>query len=218
MAAINTAAFGNAVDSARRAYENLNERERRLVVVLGAVLAAIVVLLPVYLLTSAISDIETENRELASVLRDISRARPTLAERAAAREAAERKYDQPAPELRRFVEAKGGEVGVAVRETTGQPEKVSDGYVRKHLRVNLSNVELRPVVLMMEAIENSPYPIAINRLQIDHYQQGGNYSVQMDVIAFERQGRRGGGEGDDEEPSSARVSKRPGGRAGPPAP
>lgn len=199
-------------DSIGNAFANLNERERRLVGLLGVVFAMIVVVLPLYLMTAAISDIESENREIASVLRDISRARGTLESRRSERERAMKRYDVQAPALRQFVAAKGEAAGLSIRETTPQPEKVFGQFTRRHLRVILPGVGLRPVVEMMASIDNSPYPVAIKRVQIEHYRTGDSYNVQLDVVAYDR---AGGAEGDG---PSKTPGRRPTKGSGPPTP
>jgi hypothetical protein len=203
------------IDSARTAFENLNERERRLVVILGVVLTALVVFLPLWLLTSSIGDVREENEEIRQVLREISQASGSLAVREAERAAAERLYDSPAPPLGSFLEAKAREAGYdRPLEVTDQPEKVSGGFTRRNVRASLPGVGLRTAIDMLTAIANSPHPVAIERLHIEHYQSGDRFNVQLGVIAFDRnQPRRAA-----EPAGAATPQKRTGGRPGPPAP
>jgi hypothetical protein len=175
-----------ALDSARTAYENLNERERKLVTALAGVLVAVVVLLPLYLMNAAIGDLEQENRDIAEVLRDIDRARPVLRQKDLERQAAMKLYENSAPSLGSFLEQKASEQGLKVREVTDQPEKDLGEYRRRHVRVTLPNVGLVEVVRMMAAVANSPYPVAIERVHIDHFRTGNQYNVQLGVVAFDR--------------------------------
>lgn len=203
--------LASSVESGRRMYENLNEREKKLVVVLGGVLLLIVVVLPLYLLTSSISDMEERNREIATTLREIDRARPSLRERELERKAAEERYRTPAPPLGSFIEAKAGEQGLTVREVNDQPEKDLGDYKRRHTRVTLPNVGIKEVVNMMAAIENGPYPVAIERIQVEHF--GERYNLQLGVVAYDKKGvsnKKGG--------SKSKSKRPPGGRAGPPQP
>lgn len=202
--------MNNPLDNARRFYENLNERERKLVALLGVIAGVIVVFLPLYLLTSAISSIEDTNREIDSVLHDISRARPRLQAREARREAAQQRYDQKAPPLGSFIEAKAREEGLTVREVNDQPEKVVDDFTRRHTRVTLPGVSLKPVIKMMANIENSPYPVAIERIRVEHFSAGDRYNVQLGVIAYDK---RKEGSGADEDSTRDRQAG-----AGPPSP
>jgi len=201
------------LDGARAAFENLNERERKLVLALGAVVVVLVVFLPIWLLTSSIGDISRENEEIRETLREISRQGGELAEREAERAAAEARYDNPAPPLGSFLEAKAREAGYdRPLEVTDQPEKVSGGFTRRNTRVSLPGVDLRTAIDMMTEVENGRYPVAIDQLRIEHYQTGDRYNVQMGVIAFDRNDRGGGDDGEQA------PTKRRGGRPGPPAP
>lgn len=202
-------------DSVRSAFDNLNARERKLVGLLGAIAGAVIVFLPLFMIASAISDIEDENTEIRSVLRDIARAETQLAALRAEREAAERRYDTPAPPLGSFLEAKSREAGYdRPLEVTEQPERVEGGYTRRHVRASLPGVGLRTAVDMLTEVRNSPYPVAVELLQIEHFQAGDRYNVEVGVIAFDRASRGRSSDDDDDEPS---MSPR-GNRAGPPAP
>ena len=205
----------SALDGARAAYENLNERERRLVLALGVVLVLLVVFLPLYLLTSSVSDIEDENQQIRDALREISQHGGELAEWEAQREAAEQQYRNPAPPLGSFLEAKAREAGYdRPLEVTDQPEKVASGFTRRNTRASLPNVDLRTAVEMMVAIENSPYPVAIERLHIEHFQTGDRYNVQLGIVAFDKnRPARGSGNAEGDE-----AERRPGSPPGPPPP
>lgn len=178
--------WNSLFDRAQQAYDNLSERERKFVAILGAAFAAVIVILPVFLLMTSISDLEDENQEIADLLRDISRRRPQLLQRAAAQKAIEQRYNRQAPALAGFIEEKANAVGVNVRETTPQSERTIDGYRRRRERVALPSINLKPAIKLMAEIENSAFPVALGRVQIEHYQNGDNYDVQLDVIAFDR--------------------------------
>jgi hypothetical protein len=204
----------SAIDSVRGAYENLNDREKKLVTTLATVLVCVVVFLPLWLATSAISEVEEENAAIRAVLRDISRSSAELAEREAAREAAARRYDTKAPPLGSFLEAKARDAGYErPLEVTDQPEKVAGGFTRRHVRANLPGVGLRSAIDMLVEVENSPYPVAIERLSIEHFQAGDRYNVEVGLFAFDRESS--GGDDDDDRGGTGR---RPSGRAGPPSP
>lgn len=177
--------LASATESARRAYENLNERERKLVLALGAVLAVIVILLPLYVMNSSISSIEDDNRAISDVLREIDHSRPSILRHQAERRAVMRLYEHQAPALGSFLEKLAGDQGIAVREVSDQPQKDLGRYRRRHIRVTLPNVGLAAIIRMMAAIENSPYPVSIERIHIDHYRGGDQYTVQLGVVAYD---------------------------------
>ncbi|MEM6960311.1 MAG: type II secretion system protein GspM [Myxococcota bacterium] len=173
------------IASMRSAYENLNDREQKLVGLLGAVALALLVMLPVLLVLRSMGQLEEENRQLASVLRDLDRSRTHLEAQQARAEASKQRYAQSAPALRQLVATLGEEVGLQVRETTPQPERVSGGFKRRHLRVSLPRVGLRPSIELMAHIDNSAYPVALKRIQIEHFRSGDSYNMQLDVISYE---------------------------------
>lgn len=202
-----------ALDSLRQQISELNERERKLLTVLGAVFVCILVILPLYLISASISDIETENEAIADVLAEIQDARTELARRDAEREAAMARYGTPTPPLGSFVENEANQQDLRLREVTDQPEQVFGEFRRRAVRASMPNVELRPVIKMVTSIENSRYPVAVNRLQIENYRRGDNYNVELGVITFDRAVP----ETEDDEANEERHSKQRG-RAGPPSP
>ena len=200
------------LDSIRQQLSELNERERKLLTILGAVFVAILVILPLYLISASISDIETENEAIADVLADIQDARTELAQRDAEREAAMARYRTPTPPLGSFVENEANQQELRLREVTDQPERVFGEFRRRAVRASMPNVELRPVIKMITSIENSRYPVAVNRLQIENYRRGNNYNVELGVLTFDRSVPEA-----DDEANAERHSKQRD-RAGPPSP
>ena len=207
--------FDSLLEGLQTYWENLSDRERRLLGILGAVAAALLVLLPVYLLSTSISDLEEDNARITSALRRISHSRGRLRAQQAQRMAAQARYARRAPSLGSFLEAKAGELsGLTISDVQHEPEREQGPFRIRHTRARVQNTDLRNAVLLLESIENSRYPIAIERLHVDHHQSGDRYNVQLGVLAFDREGAedvdaavpRGGGGGDDD------------GRAGPPAP
>ena len=61
-------ALADALDNVRNWADALSDRERRLLSSMAVVFVAIVVVLPMYVAISTISDIETDNAEIAQVL------------------------------------------------------------------------------------------------------------------------------------------------------
>lgn len=172
----------------RGTYENLNERERRLVLILGVVLLLFLTVLPVFVLTASVSSLEGENTELRAVIREFNRKGDKLRELAARRKAMTARYKRKPPQLSTFVAEKAQKFGMEVREFSDQPDKKVGLFTKHHVRIKLPNgVGLQPTMKLLEAIDNSPYPIAIERVKIEHYQPGDAYNgIEVDVISFER--------------------------------
>ena len=185
-------AISDVLKPARDAYEDLTERERRLVMLLGVVLVAIIVLLPIFFMTTEVADMETENEELRAVMREIEQARPRLARIAAENEANNERYANRAPALGGFVEQRAQAHGLALREINDQPELALGNYMRRGVRVRIPDVGIDPGLDMLRDIDRSEYPVAVSRLQIDRYRDAGNFNIEVGVSAYDKQARRAG--------------------------
>ena len=169
-------------------WENLTARERRLLGALGAVAGLIFAFLPVYLLSSSIAELEEENAEITAALRQISGSRPQLIAQRANQLAAEARYARRAPALGSFLEAKAGEQeNLSLSDVQHEPERERGGFRIRHTRARIQqDAGLRSLILFLAAIENSRYPIAIERIHVDHPSAGDSYRAQVGVLAFDR--------------------------------
>ncbi len=196
-------------------WAGFNEREKRLVGALGLVALLLVVAMPVYLLSSAIGALEEDNDAIELVLRDIGRAGPRLAQREAEAAAAEARYDVRAPALGSFVEAQCATNNVAIQSVTNQPEVQEGHFRRRHVRAQLPGANLRAALHLLTSIEAAPYPIALERIHIEHFNPGEDrFNLEIGVITDDRES--GGAAGSGEDAGVARPQ--PAGHAGPPAP
>lgn len=207
--------MNDRLEALRAQWEALTDREKRLVRVLGGVAAALVILLPVYLLSSAIGELEEQNDEIAAVLSEIDRAEDRLAQRAAERAAAEARYAQRAPELGTFLEGRSSAREMQIASVTNQPEVQEGRFRKRHVRASFPGTTLRQAVRLMTDLESAPYPIAIERVHVEHYQEGDHYNLELGVITYDRTG----GDRDAGVPAARAAAGGAGsGRAGPPPP
>lgn len=181
-------AFNDAIDNLRSWASSLSDRERRLLSAMAVVFGALVVLLPMYIAVSSISDIENENEEIAQVLREIQRSENRLRLQKAERKAVEALYNRKAPTLGGFLEERAQQYGVTGLGITDQPKLDMGGYSRRSVRVSLPTIELRPLIEMLADIENSPYPVAIERIQMTGGRMRTGYTVKLAVNAYDRAG------------------------------
>ena len=180
-------ALGDALHNVRNWADALSDRERRLLTIMAVVFVAIGVMLPMYVAVSSISDIETENAEIVQVLEDIQRSEPRLRQQKADRIAVQRLYNRKAPSLGGFLEERAQQYGITGLGITDQPELDLGGYSRRSVRVSLPVVELRPLIEMLADIENSSYPIAIERIQMTGGRMRTGYTVKLAVNAYDRE-------------------------------
>ena len=180
-------ALADALDNVRNWADSLSHRERRLLSSMAVVFVAIVVVLPMVVAISSISDIETDNAEIAQVLQDIRRSEPRLRQEKAERLDVERLYSRKAPSLGGFLEERAQQYGVTGLGITDQPRLDLGGYSRRSVRVSLPVVELRPLIEMLADIENSSYPISIERIQMTGGRMRTGYTVKLAVNAYDRE-------------------------------
>ncbi|MEM7607594.1 MAG: hypothetical protein AAF411_19750 [Myxococcota bacterium] len=203
------------LDRISSAFAGLNERERKLLALLGAVFVALLIFLPVYLVTSSITAMAEENDAIVDVLDDIADERPKLAQREAERAAAAARYRRSAPPLGSYLETQARDQELTLREVNDQPEKEVGDFTRRVTRAEFQRVGLRPVVKMLTSIVNGRFPIAIERLKIENYRGStegeAQYNVEVGIVTYERQSEE---DGDEDEESGPRR----GGRAGPRTP
>ena len=154
---------------------------------MGLVFMAIGVVVPMYVGIASISDIETENEEIALVLQDIQRSEPRLRQQKADRRAIDKLYSRKAPSLGGFLEERAQQFGVSGLGITDQPELDMGEYSRRSVRVSLPVVELRPLIEMLADIENSSYPVAIERIQMTGGRMRTGYTVKLGVNAYDRE-------------------------------
>ena len=179
-------------DSIRDGWEKLTDRERQMLAIMGAVATAIVVFVAVWTTSSALAEVEEERDAIQEVLRTIDRSGEVLAKREAERKEAEARYRNKPPPLAAFLEGKAKNEGLEVRSVVEQPEKDIDGYRRQHVRLSFAQVSLRPIMRLLASIEGERMPIAIERVQIEHYQSGDKYNVQIGVVAFSAPEKKAG--------------------------
>lgn len=180
-------ALGDALDNVRSWADGLSGRERRLLGIMVIVFAALVVLVPMYVAISSISDLETENAEIARVLQDISRSEPRLRQQKAELRAINELYNRKAPSLGGFLEERALQYGVTGLGITDQPKLDMGDYSRRSVRVSLPVVELRPLIEMLADIENSSYPVSIERIQMTGGRLRTGYTVKLAINAYDRE-------------------------------
>lgn len=174
------------IERVKQAFENLNERERKLVIVLGAILAAFILGLPLLLMHGGNRDLEEENAEYRDLLEKLVNKGPQYAQLAEARSQALRLYSQKTPPLGSFLEAEARKQGLTVKEVNDQPEKSSGGFLRRSVSASFPSIELTPALQLMAGLVGSPYPVAIEQIQLEHYQPGDQYNLKVAVLTFDK--------------------------------
>jgi type II secretory pathway component PulM len=170
----------------RATWDNLNDRERRMLSILGAVLGAVLLIMPPILLVLDNADLEAQNAELRNVVEQLDMQRNRLARMAAERQTAEQRYLNKTPPLGSFLESEAKKQGLTLQEVTDQPEKTVGRYLRRSVTVALPQVALTPLINLLSGIVESGHPVAVDQLQIDHYQPGDQYNVKLGILTFDK--------------------------------
>ena len=174
------------LDRLRSAWENLNDRERRMLSVLGGVLVVLLLLVPPGMLTLGNSELQTQNDELRSLLDQLSIQRARLLQLAQDRKNAEQRYQNKTPPLGSFLESEAKKQGLTLQEVTDQPEKTVGRFQRRSITVSLPQTGLTPVIKLLSSIVESGHPVAIQEIQLDHYQPGDQYHVRLGVLTYDK--------------------------------
>ncbi|MBI5531483.1 MAG: type II secretion system protein M [Deltaproteobacteria bacterium] len=172
----------------REWFEGLGERERRLVVIFGAVIAAFVLLLVPYLSSMALDSRREEIKELRAAIAAVQGSRDKVADRHVKRDAIAARYANKAPPLAGFIESAAKAANIAIPESQDLSE-VPHGkrFVERSTQVRLRKVGMLSLVRMLEKIEGSGYPVVVSKLHIRR--RGGetdSYDVELNVSSFDQ--------------------------------
>lgn len=178
--------MNNLIERLRASWYNLNDRERRMLSALGVLALVLMLLLPPLMLSLSNSELQSENDELRTVLAELSKKRANLMQLAQERKRSEAKYMNKTPPLGSFMEAKAKEQGLTLQEVTDQPEKTVGRYQRRSVTVSLPQTGLMPVIQLLSSIVTSGHPVAIQQIQLDHYQPGDQYNVKLGILTYDK--------------------------------
>ncbi|HKP60510.1 MAG TPA: type II secretion system protein GspM [Polyangiales bacterium] len=170
----------------RTFWENLNDRERRMLSLLGIVFAALLLVFPPVLLIMDNAALEDQNSELRNVVEQLDTQRAKLARIQQERRNAEQRYLNKTPPLGSFLESEAKKQGLTLQEVTDQPEKTVGRFLRRSVTVALPQVALTPLINLLSSIVESGHPVAIDQLSIDHYQPGDQFNVKLGVLTFDK--------------------------------
>lgn len=174
--------------SIRDRFDNLAERERRLLFVFFGLLGFMLLVFVPILVRMGVSDMAAENEQLKTVLDEIASERASLAKRQAQTGVLERRYGSQAPALAGWLAQIADDVGVDIPETQ-ERSTVPRGktFKERGVHIRLSKVGMYQLSNFMEKVSASSYPVIISRIDIK--KRGGKadeYDAEMDITAFDR--------------------------------
>lgn len=194
------------IDRLRGRWDGLNDRERLLVGALGGVAMLCILGFPLFLTASQNSTLDDENAALRSALGLIAEHRAELEVRSEMRRTAAARYTHKTPPLGSFLEAEAVKQGLTIREVTDQPEKAFGSYHRRGVSASINEAGLTGIMNLLSALASSPYPLAMDLIQIEHYQAGDTYRLKLGVLTFDRTGP---GDDDADTTTKSKTNLRP---------
>lgn len=173
-------------------YTQLAERERKLLNVFGAVLAALLLVLVPVLVRLGVSSQASENERILEVIQEIVDSRVTLGRKQAEQARVDARYRGVAPPLAGLLAKIADEVKVEIPETQDR-SVVPHGktFKERSTRISLKKVGLLALTNFLEKLEDSGYPVSVTRLDIKKRDAAPDqYDVEMQVSAFDREEKK----------------------------
>lgn len=174
--------------SLKERFEQLGERERKLLLVFLVVFFGLFAVLVPLWIRMGVSDQAAANEAISEVIREINDERLTIAKRKQVLARLDARYRRITPALAGFLANQAEKIDLDIPETQDR-STVPHGktFKERQTRIRLSKASMRKIADFMEAIENAGYPVAITRLDIKKGTSPDQFDVEMDVSAFDRE-------------------------------
>lgn len=168
----------------------LDEREQKLLAVLGVVFGVLIILVLPIALVSSLSSKKDANDDLRSVINSIEEARGTIGERKAKANAVLAKYANPAPPLAGFIEQAAKAHSMTAADTQDKPDTPHGKlYTERFTVVKMHKIGMKSFVDMLQQIETSGHPVAVTRLDIKpRPNEPDQYEIELGISAYDRKG------------------------------
>ena len=181
--------------------DQLEERERKLLVVFGGVFGVMVLLLVPLFVAMSVSSQKSENERVREMIQSIDDERVTLGRRQSARKRVEQRYAREAPALAGFLAKIADDVGVDIPETQDRSTVPRGKTFKERItKIRLRKVGMLDLATFMEKIEQSGYPVSISRLNIRKRSgKPDQFDAEIEVSAFDREQSKKKSKDDDSE-------------------
>jgi general secretion pathway protein M len=169
-------------------FSRMNPRERRLLTLLGGLVAFIVFIgLPIGL-EIAVHSRRSDVEDLRKALDDVQRARSSVRERQSQKDSIVARYARKAPALAGFLEQLARAQKLEVTDSVDRPD-VPHGkkYTERDTIIHLKKAGLASISRFLESIEKSGYPVMLARLDLRKRSgEPDSYDVEVGVSAYDR--------------------------------
>jgi general secretion pathway protein M len=177
----------------------LEDRERRLLAILVAMVVGAILLLPPVALYALVHSRRGEVEEIREAIQAIEDERDVVERAKAGKGALEQRYASPAPPLAAFLARLASEAGVEIPESQDR-QAVPHGkrFEERTTKLTLRKVGLIKLVKFLEKLEQSGHPVRISQFDIrKRGSEPDSYDVDLIVSAFDRKA----------EPKAAKVAR-----------
>jgi general secretion pathway protein M len=174
----------------REKFDQLEERERKLLVVFLGILSTMVLFIGPLFLTMSVGAQADDNEHVRDIIKQIEDERATLSRRQADVHRVERRYAREAPALAGFLAQTADQVGVEIPETQDR-STVPHGKTFKErvTKIRLRSVGMLKLATFLDRVENSGYAVSISKLNIKKRgTKPDEFDAEMEVSAFDRDG------------------------------
>jgi general secretion pathway protein M len=172
----------------RERLDTLQPRERRLLNILVAVFVVIVVLLLPIGVSAMLANSRSKNEELREAIERLLAERDQIQERNDKNQGVLARYKNQAPALASFIDSHAKQLSLEIPEFKDRPA-VPHGkdYEERATDIRIKSVNMRPLVLFLERIPQSQYPISITKLNVRRRgTEPDEWEAAMTVSAFHR--------------------------------
>jgi general secretion pathway protein M len=167
----------------------LNPREQRVAPLAVFVFGAMLVVALVGGLASTVSSRTSEIDDLKNTLSLVQAARGSVKERQSRKDSIAMRYQTKAPTLGGYLEQTAQKNHLEVSDSVDRPD-VPHGkkYTERSTVIHLKKAGMLNIAKFLEAIEKSPYPLSVSRLNIrKRTGEPDSYDVEVGVSAYDRQ-------------------------------
>ncbi|NRA33132.1 MAG: hypothetical protein HRU17_07305 [Polyangiaceae bacterium] len=167
-------------------FEQLEARERTLVMIFGAVLAALIFLVVPLVVTGTLSGMRDDNEQLREAIQAVYDGHEDIALRKAENQSIDARYKSPAPALAGFLSKLAQKNDIDIKSSQDRPS-VPHGtdYEERSTKLDLEKTGMYNIAKFMESIERAGYPLSISRISLTKSQVD-SYRVNMTVAAYHR--------------------------------
>jgi general secretion pathway protein M len=166
----------------------INERERRVLLILGFVGACLLPLAIPFGIEAIVRSAQGDNDDLRQALADVQDARGKMRQRQAEKDALTVRYGKTTPALAGYLEQMAHQQKLEVTDSTPLPD-IPHGkrYLEHGTNVHLKKTGMLALSLFLESLEKSGYPIAVTKLDVRKRSgEPDSYDVEVGVASYER--------------------------------